>query len=628
MNGGTAKFAKWYVRIIDPKVIQYGFTAQGKWVDAKKFQCILVSKDPSQYMLAVVPFDFKDPNAAQNAHEKFQKSTVWEITTPAFDAKAKPEYNGCPVKTVVLLKKPSTLKAVPPTNKAELDHPARGLRVHLEMKGIMGILRKRGFLESSGSARLPTKTLDFVGKYMSISEQKVIEKGGKSNKVATAEFVDTSGGKVNVSVWNEAYKLLQPLPVGVGVAIIGCNATMEKNEVKFNIWPAAHVSTDGEQAQSLTSLDTTGMATETLTATFTPGLDLAPLAEGEAHPTCAKALTDAIGQAEPKVFQINRAMMDPPLQGELIYSQDGRPFIKNCRLRDRTGGADVDVVRGAVPALYGCASEADLKRQLEAQSLTSCKKRMNVRGVIRVEAGITKKYVVKVEKSPLDAVVSSNAMQQSLGLSTLSDDVVVPAPADRVLDEPMLGLALKRDAGEPLGAFRVLLLIQGTQDTDMDTIDDTKPLQQQTFKMVSNNARCLLSDSPTAVHLVAYSDFKKSLTYRLDQEMALVLVSAVERHGPGAASPGASGGNVSSGVAPSGEAITATVEHMEKISKDEKNALERAMTLEWKSVLTTISSEPTMTKRVSASELEYWTQTVSKLRRMESEPASPKRLPS
>ena len=314
-------------------------------------------------------------------------------------------------------------------------------------------------------------------------------------------------------------------------------------------------------------------------------------------------------------------MMDPPLQRELIYSQDGRMFIKNCRLRDRTGGAYVDVVSAAVPALYGCTEETDLRNQLEAQTLSSFKMRLNVRGVIRVEAGITRKYVVKIEKSPLEAVVSMNAMQQSLGLSTVSDDVVVSAPADRVLDEAMIGLALKRDAGEPLAAFRVLLLIQGTQDTDIDIIDDTRTMQEQTFKMISNNTRCLLSDTPTTVQLVAYCDFKKSLTYRLDRELALVLVSAVERHRPGSASLGASRSNSSSAEAPEGKHITATVEHMEKISKDEKKALECAMTLEWKSVLTTIGEDAASPKRLSSTELEYWTSPrVSKLRRMESEP--------
>ena len=198
MNGTTAKFAKWYVRIIDPKVIEYSFPAKGQQVQAKKFECILVSKDPSQYMLAVVPFDFKNPKAAEQAYEKFKKTTVWEITTPAFDANAKPEYNGCPVKSVVLLIKPSTLKAVPPTNTAELDHLSV-LRARLDIKGIIEILSKRSFVECSGSAKLPTKTFDFIGKYMRISEQKVVEKAGKSNKVATAEFVDASGAKFTLA---------------------------------------------------------------------------------------------------------------------------------------------------------------------------------------------------------------------------------------------------------------------------------------------------------------------------------------------------------------------------------------------------------------------------------------------
>ena len=76
-------------------------------------------------------------------------------------------------------------------------------------------------------------------------------------------------------------------------------------------------------------------------------------------------------------------------------------------------------------------------------------------------------------------------------------------------------------------------------------------------------------------------------------------------------------------VAPQCECITATVEHMEKVSKDEKNTLERAMTLEWKSVLATTGEQIDTPKRVSSSELEYWTQSASKLRRLMSALASP-----
>ena len=162
---------------------------------------------------------------------------------------------------------------------------------------------------------------------------------------------------------------------------------------------------------------------------------------------------------------------------------------------------------------------------------------MNVRGAIRLESGITKKYVVKVEKSPLEAVVSMNAMQQTLGLSTVSDDVVLPAPTDRGVYEAMVGMALKRDAGGPLAAFRVLLLVQGTKVSHTESLDDTLPVGEQTFKMVSNNAGCLLSDSSIALKLMAYSDFKKTMTDRLDKEVAVVRASAVERiDGSGSAS--------------------------------------------------------------------------------------------
>ena len=39
MNGTTAKFAKWYVRVLDPKVITYKFQAKGETVQATKFEC-------------------------------------------------------------------------------------------------------------------------------------------------------------------------------------------------------------------------------------------------------------------------------------------------------------------------------------------------------------------------------------------------------------------------------------------------------------------------------------------------------------------------------------------------------------------------------------------------------------
>ena len=101
MNSSTSKFAKWYVRVIAPKIIDYPIKARGEPIAAQKFECVLVSKDSAQYMLGLVPFAFNDRGAAQKAMDKFTENHVFEITQPAFDTKAKSEFNGCPVKNVL-----------------------------------------------------------------------------------------------------------------------------------------------------------------------------------------------------------------------------------------------------------------------------------------------------------------------------------------------------------------------------------------------------------------------------------------------------------------------------------------------------------------------------------------------
>ena len=113
MNATTGKFAKWYVRVVDPQIIDYSFKAKGEPFAAQKFQCVLVSKDPAQYMLGLVPFAFSDRRAAAKAQTKFPENQVFEVTTPAFDVKARADFNGCPVKPVVLLSGPTTIKPIP-----------------------------------------------------------------------------------------------------------------------------------------------------------------------------------------------------------------------------------------------------------------------------------------------------------------------------------------------------------------------------------------------------------------------------------------------------------------------------------------------------------------------------------
>ena len=332
MNGTTAKFAKWYVRVCDPKIVDYSFQSRGEKVDAQKFQCVLVSSAPEQYMLGLVPFDFKDRSAATNALEKFAADSVWELTTPAFDSRARPAFVGCPVKSVVLLTKPTVATRVPPTSTAAFAHPAKGLQVALDIKGIVGLLKG-----SSGGAA-GRRSFDFCGKFLGLGMSKQTQKAGAILTVAEAEFTDAGGGVIRVSVWQGAREYFSRLEAGTGVAVVGCSAALESNEVKINIWPGAHVCTSGEQAQSLTSLDAAGVSAEVLTATFTPGRGLKAVVDAEAHPTCAAALADAVAKTDAVTFQINRCILDAPLQKEAMCTQDGRLFLRNCRLRDGTGG--------------------------------------------------------------------------------------------------------------------------------------------------------------------------------------------------------------------------------------------------------------------------------------------------
>ena len=128
-----------------------------------------------------------------------------------------------------------------------------------------------------------------------------------------------------------------------------------------------------------------------------------------AHCTCATALADAVPEPDAITFQINRCLIDAPLQREAMYTLDDRLFLRNCRLRDGTGAVEVDVVSTAAPGVYGCADADEVRANLDAQSLTGVKERLNVRGVLREENGATRRYIVEVGVAPLTAVVSMTA---------------------------------------------------------------------------------------------------------------------------------------------------------------------------------------------------------------------------
>ncbi len=69
MNYSTAKFATWIVHVKDPKIIDYEFIARGEPVRTQKFQCVLVSQNPKEYVMGTVPFFSKQTGGAAGLPE-------------------------------------------------------------------------------------------------------------------------------------------------------------------------------------------------------------------------------------------------------------------------------------------------------------------------------------------------------------------------------------------------------------------------------------------------------------------------------------------------------------------------------------------------------------------------------
>ena len=103
------------------------------------------------------------------------------------------------------------------------------------------------------------------------------------------------------------------------------------------------------------------------------------------------------------------------------------------------------------------------------------------------------------------------------GHSAVTGDVVLPAPVGRILEGPLAGLAVRRDDDKIIGANRVLLLVRGTGNPRMESMQGGKELPEQTFKVSSTAVECLLNDPPARVNSVGYCDVNKMLTRTLCQ---------------------------------------------------------------------------------------------------------------
>ncbi len=184
----------------------------------------------------------------------------------------------------------------------------------------------------------------------------------------------------------------------------------------------------------------------------------------------------------------------------------------------------------ATRSVFSLDSKEAVLTAARDQSLAVELRCVNVRGVLRQENGILKKYIAAIVPSPLTTVPSARGMRATLGLAYIAGSIVQAAPVARLIDCPVQGFALATDAPGSVSAHRVLLFVQGALESSLEPLDPecTVP-QQQSFCVTSSKARCLLSEADSEVFgdLHGYCDFKTMLQYRLDTDCALVLASAL-----------------------------------------------------------------------------------------------------
>ena len=603
MNLETAKHAQWVVRVLAPKLIRYSFQAKQKTVQAEKFQCLLVSTIPTQFMIGSVPFNFAAPQAARQAFQKFRAGLCFRVQQPEFDGRMKAEYISTPIKKTLLLTNPATVTAVPPTATDTLKDVADHVDVGMSLTNVLGRLNKMYWPQTqtlSGGTR-QTQLLNLCGKVNSISSAKQVIVAGRTRKVSAMELADQEASLVEVHVWDEAHEQLEGVNAGEGITIVGCSAQREANSelVKLNLWDSGYVLKSGPKAQALSSWNPQQQSLTKLTTVFTPSNPLLPT-DCESLPTCAAALANPPKLSEDRVIQVNRCLIDIPTREEQMFTQDGKRLYSSCRLRDWSGAVDVDLVSEAMLTLYGCKTQEEVREALATRTLKVKLSRVNVRGILRPTDTGSKTLIGQIEESPLDAPVSAKAMRAMLGLSEVSGEVVLAAPAGRVQD--LSGLALESSDRGFLPAHRVLLLVKGTTSSTLEPIGEKgQSLTAQSFRVASKEARCLLSDSEVYVNLYGYCDYSSMLQHRLDKDTALVLASALE-------------------VAPDTQEKTFTVEHMVKVQDVDK--LKTSLDIEWKIVLLSEANEE-REQYASPTKAEYWNRDVKKLKRIVSEPLEP-----
>jgi hypothetical protein len=540
LNEQSAKFMDWQVRILHPRLIKYQFTTKkNEVVNATRFQAYLVGGKPSEYVMATVPFSFKDEQKPSRSAQRFQDKTCWKFSSVLLESNSKAQWNGCPNKAVVILDAPTQMN---PLMQGGVEEKALAHFIEPEMK-LADILEAFGIAKNVSYKKhiinacvvlffllfcevQTTQAVDCSVFIIEVERHRTEVARGKQVSVCTITVVDDSNSRASITCWEDQAVAMQGC-AGQAATILGMIVVKDDNEVKLSIRSSAIVDfTNTPRHAALTDYvksrdDSTQLVS--VTQTWTPSSQT-PSCDGEALLACASFLR-ATGRDEHYAmnspFQLMGAFASANLAD--IYTKDGKRLFVQGILRDWSGSVQVSFLDSCALTLFDCRTKEEVDQKLQDNTLSIISNAINVRGLkVGVEL-----HVVQITVADVFVELSKTALRlaELAAFCGPSTDGVLTCSATQLVKTNLSNLSVLIEKGSVVAPHRAVLLVQGTEKSKLIVAGTT----QAARIIVSENVKCLLSESDTFVHLRAYASEDMLLDYKLDRRVAVVYVTALHK---------------------------------------------------------------------------------------------------
>jgi len=355
LNKQSCKIGSFPCRVIEPQTIEYEYVDKrsGRTVKGKRFHCILVGTEATEYVFAQIR---GAPEAVINAAKgKYLSGTAWIMSGVSIDAKADAAYVSCPLKTVINLQN-TKMAAVLKGQAPETDLP-KDITPPLSVADAAEIRSKRSFdlialIKDVGQTRTPPGRA-------AVADVLVVD-GSKTKKGEVAE--------ISISFWGEAAIAKARSSIGKPLLFVNLLADVQApNKLKIRLSERGNVRSCTESVKARQLEEPTHAAellsaeTSVLTAVYEGGAAAIDPTGPALVLTAAilEAMMDNSKALAPDTLcQIPWARLEEPEIGAAVLTRDGERVFFEAVLRDFSGSTKVWVTEAAALKLSGATDKA------------------------------------------------------------------------------------------------------------------------------------------------------------------------------------------------------------------------------------------------------------------------------